>query len=304
VGYFLQLIQNIAWFFGTIVKFKTNVPFANDFLSFFDIKSEMKMGSLPVEKRSDRRFEISLDHVTFRYPDSNKEALRDVSLKIRTGERLAVVGMNGSGKTTLIKLLCRLYDPTGGKIVMNDFDIKNYDYDEYQGLFSLTFQDFHLFPFTIGQNVAAGKAYQPERCEEILRSVDFGKRLDELPAGLETHLYKDFDSDGVEISGGEGQKIALARAVYHDTPFIILDEPTAALDPSSEAKIYKSFDQITGGKTTIYISHRLSSCRFCDRIAVLDEGKLVQLGTHEELLADTEGKYAELWNAQAQYYKE
>jgi len=240
--------------------------------------------------------------VSFRYPKSENFVLKEVSLTLREGDSLSIVGVNGAGKTTFIKLLCRLYDPTEGVILLNGIDIRKYRYDDYLALFSVVFQDFKLLSQPLGKNGAASEDYDRARAEDCLRRAGFGERLDQLPQGLDTWLYRDFDENGVEISGGEAQKIALARALYKDAPFIILDEPTAALDPIAEAEIYSRFDEIVGDKTAIYISHRLSSCRFCDKIAVFDQGEIVQVGTHEELLADPKGKYYELWNAQAQYY--
>lgn len=215
---------------------------------------------------------------------------------------MAVVGENGSGKTTFIKLLCRLYDPTEGVILLNGIDIKKYDYDEYMSIFSVVFQDFKLFSFSLGQNVAANTNYDESRVIECLTKSGFSDRLAKMPKGLQTCLYKNFDEEGVEISGGEAQKIALARALYKNAPFIILDEPTAALDPISEYEIYSNFNRIVGNKTAIYISHRLSSCRFCNDIAVFSNGSLIQRGSHDMLIQDENGKYHELWNAQAQYY--
>ena len=229
-------------------------------------------------------------------------ALHRVNIRFKVGQRLAVVGMNGSGKTTFIKLMCRLYDPTEGCIMLNGINIRKYDYDEYLSLFSVVFQDFKLFSFTIGQNIAAASAYDSEKALSCLEAAGLGDRAAEMPNGLETYLYRDFDNDGIEISGGEAQKLALARALYKDAPFIILDEPTASLDPISEYEIYSRFNDIAQDKTTVFISHRLASCRFCDRIAVFDCGSIVQSGTHDELLGDERGKYFELWNAQAQYY--
>ena len=245
---------------------------------------------------------VEFRDVSFRYPNTETYALRHVSLRFRIGERLAVVGMNGSGKTTFIKLLCRLYDPTEGVILLNGVDIRKYNYDEYLSIFSVVFQDFRLFSFSLGQNVAAGAEYDRERAVSCLREAGFGERLDRMPEGLETSLYQDFDKAGMEISGGEAQKIALARALYKNAPFIVLDEPTAALDPVSEYEVYRKFNEISGGRTAVYISHRLASCRFCDEILVFHEGQIVQHGAHEALLAESGGKYAELWNAQAQYY--
>ncbi|MCL1794762.1 MAG: ABC transporter ATP-binding protein/permease [Oscillospiraceae bacterium] len=268
-------------------------------LEYFGMKSEMQKGRIPVEKRRDREYEIEFKNVSFKYPGSETYALRNLSLKFKIGQRMAVVGRNGSGKTTMIKLLCRLYDPTEGVITLNGFDIRKYDYGEYMGIFSVVFQDFRLFSFTLGQNVAASAEYDVVRAAECLSMAGLG----EMPRGLETALYRDFDDGGVEISGGEAQKVALARALYKDAPFVVLDEPTAALDPVAESEVYSKFDEIAGGgKTAIYISHRLSSCRFCDDIAVFDKGELIQRGSHEALLADESGKYRELWLAQAQYY--
>ena len=276
-------------------------------MEYLNIEDVLYKGSLPVEKRffcedGDNDYEIEFRNVSFRYPGSEKYVLKNFSFKFRTGERLAVVGMNGSGKTTFIKLLCRLYDPTEGEILLNGIDIRKYDYREYMTIFSVVFQDFKIYAFSIAQNVAASLDYDKAKVENCLVKAGFGERLAALSAGAETYLYKNFDKEGVEISGGEAQKIALARALYKDAPFIILDEPTAALDPVAEFEIYSRFNEIIGKKTAIYISHRLSSCRFCDDIAVFHDGCLVQRGSHEELSADREGKYYELWQAQARYY--
>ena len=213
-------------------------------------------------------------------------------------------GFLGAGKTTFIKLLCRLYDPQEGQILLNGIDIRKYRYDDYMNIFSVVFQDFQLICQPLGANVAGCKNYDRERAQKALADAGFGERLASLEKGLDTFLYKDLSENGIDISGGEAQKIAIARALYKDAPFIILDEPTAALDPIAEAEIYGKFDEITGDKTAIYISHRLSSCKFCDEIAVFHEGAVIQHGTHAALVADEHGKYYELWNAQAQYYTE
>ncbi len=304
VGYLSKMITYINMILRLGPAIKENEPFLKDYLDYFDIENEMYQGSLTVEKRSDKKFDISFKNVSFRYAGTDAYALKNISIDLKVGEKLAVVGQNGSGKTTFIKLLCRLYDPTKGEIYMNDFNIRKYDYREYLNLFSVVFQDYKLLSMSLGNNVSSEETYDAPKAERLLREIGFGERFDTMPKGLETSLYKDFDEEGINISGGEAQKIALARALYKDAPFIILDEPTAALDPISEAEIYSKFDEIVGDKTAIYISHRLSSCRFCDKIAVFDKGEIVQVGTHEELLADKNGKYYELWNAQAQYYTE
>lgn len=269
---------------------------------YLDIPNHMYQGSLTVEKREDNEYYIEFRNVSFKYPRTENYVLRNVNLKFKIGEKLAVVGMNGSGKTTFIKLLCRLYDPTEGEILLNNVDIRKYDYKEYMSIFSVVFQDFKLFSFGLGQNVAASFDYNEELAKKCLEKAGFYDRLQKMNKGLETSIYKGLDEEGVEISGGEAQKIALARALYKNAPFIILDEPTAALDPIAEYEVYSKFNEIVQYKTAIYISHRLSSCRFCDVIAVFDDGQIVQRGVHDKLLQDTHGKYYELWKAQAQYY--
>lgn len=304
VGYLGRLIKNICSLFNQWGRAKHNEPYLKQYLDYFDIENDMYQGSLAVEKRSDKKFDIEFKNVNFRYAGADTYALKNINLTLKVGERLAVVGMNGSGKTTFIKLLCRLYDPTEGEILMNDFNIRKYDYRQYLDIFSVVFQDYSLLGLPLGSNVASAEHWDTEKAEQCLEEVGFGERYREMPKKLETPLYKNFDADGVNLSGGEAQKVALARALYKDAPFIILDEPTAALDPIAEAEIYAKFNDIVGDKTAIYISHRLSSCRFCDKIAVFDQGSIVQVGTHDELLADTSGKYYELWTALAQYYTE
>ncbi len=281
---------------------RANTSYLRRVFEFLDTPNPMHQDSMPVEKCQDRDYEIEFRNVSFRYPGSETYALKDVSLKFQVGKRLAVVGMNGSGKTTFIKLLCRLYDPTEGEILLNGIDIRKYNYLDYLSIFSVVFQDFHLFSYQLGQNVAGRVDYDPERAQSCLDKAGFGQRLSRLPDGLDTYLYKNFVLEGVDISGGEAQKIALARTLYKNAPFIILDEPTAALDPIAEAEIYSKFNEIAGDKTAIYISHRLSSCRFCDEIVVFDQGHIVQQGSHDKLVEDKTGKYHELWYAQAQYY--
>ena len=289
-------------FVSTLGDMRNNAPFLELTFEFLDIPNNMYQGSLTVEKRNDRKYEVEFRNVSFKYPGSENYALRNVNMKFEIGKRLAVVGMNGSGKTTFIKLLCRLYDPTEGEILLNGIDIRKYNYAEYMNIFSVVFQDFKLFSLTLGENVASGSRIDREKVIDCLNKAGFSGRLAEMPNGIDTYLYTDYEKDGVNVSGGEAQKIAIARALYKDSPFIILDEPTAALDPIAEAEIYGKFDEIAGDKTAIYISHRLSSCKFCDEIAVFHEGAVIQQGTHASLVADESGKYYELWHAQAQYY--
>ena len=304
VGAITNLFSGISQLLETHGLVSTNAAFLKLCYEFLDIPNGMYRGSLTTEKRSDRQYQVEFRDVSFRYPGSDQWALRHVNMEFQVGKRLAIVGENGSGKTTFIKLLCRLYDPTEGQILLNGIDIRKYQYRDYMELFSVVFQDFRLFSQPLGANVAGSSTYDPIRARRALEDAGFDKRLSEMKDGLDTMLYKELSADGVEISGGEAQKIAIARSLYKNAPFIILDEPTAALDPIAEAEIYSKFNDISGDKTAVYISHRLSSCKFCDRIAVFHGGQVVQTGTHEELVEDPQGKYHELWYAQAQYYQQ
>ena len=304
IGAATAMVANVFALTDMIGTLKANTPYLEKTFAFLDIPNSMYQGSLTTEKRSDRRYEVEFKDVSFRYPGSDIWALRHVNMRFKVGKRLAIVGENGSGKTTFIKLLCRLYDPQEGQILLNGIDIRKYRYDDYMGIFSVVFQDFQLICQPLGNNVAGSMEYDRDRVKKALIDAGFADRLASMEKGLDTMLYKNLSEDGVEVSGGEAQKIAIARALYKDAPFIILDEPTAALDPIAEAEIYSKFDEIAGDKTAVYISHRLSSCKFCDEIAVFHEGAVVQQGSHAELLADRGGKYYALWNAQAQYYTE
>ena len=274
--------------------------YLSKYSNFMDLRNEKYDGTLPIEKRLDYDYELEFRNVSFHYPNNEQLVLKHISAKLRVGGKMAIVGKNGSGKSTFIKLLCRLYDPTEGEILLNGIDIRKYDYDEYRRLFGVVFQDFQLFSFPVAQNVAAAVEYDKKRVEDALEKAGILERVKSMPKGMDTLIYKQ-EEEGVEISGGEAQKIAIARALYKDAPVVILDEPTAALDPISELEIYQKFDEMVEEKTAIYISHRMSSCRFCENIVVFDEGNIVQQGGHEELVK-MEGLYAELWNAQAQYY--
>lgn len=287
---------------GNLGELRDNNRYLKETFAYLEMPNQMYKGTLAVEKRDDIDYEIEFRDVSFRYPRSEVWVLRHVNMKFKIGDKLAIVGENGSGKTTFIKLLCRLYDPTEGKILLNGIDITRYRYDEYMDLFSVAFQDYALFAFSIAQNVTASDRVDTARVQNCLNRVGLGEKIANLPKGIHTNIGREYENDGVDFSGGEQQKIALARALYKDAPFMILDEPTAALDPIAEAEIYARFNDIASDKTSVFISHRLSSCRFCDEIAVFHKGRLVQLGSHDELVADENGKYRELWNAQAQYY--
>ena len=292
--------ESISDNFGSLL---TKSQMWKQLYDFLDIPDEKYQGTIPTEKRDDNEYEFEFRHVWFKYPDSEDYTLKDINLKWRIGEKMALVGRNGCGKSTLVKLLCRLYDPTEGEITLNGIDIRKYKYEEYMELFSVVFQDSKLFSFSLAENVAANTDYDSERVKDCVVRSGLGERLKAMGNGIETCLYKDFDENGVEISGGEAQKLCLARAIYKGSPFIVLDEPTAALDPISEYDIYTKFNGIVGTRTAIYISHRLSSCRFCDEITVMDNGSIAERGSHDELLGK-DGVYKELWTAQAEYYKD
>ncbi|MDR0963316.1 MAG: ABC transporter ATP-binding protein/permease [Clostridium sp.] len=293
-------ISGLLSFFGSM---RNNETFLEQAMTFLDVPHSMHQGSLSVDCSMGTAHEIVFQNVSFQYGVSELYAIKNLSMTFKTGHRLAIVGENGSGKTTFIKLLCRMYDPIEGVILLDGKDIRDYDYARYIAMVSVVFQDFRLLAYTLGQNVSASATYDEVKATQCLEKVGFGKRLRSLEKGLETYLYKGYDESGVEISGGEAQKIALARALYKDSPILILDEPTAALDPMAEFELYSKMDEIAAGRTVVYISHRLSSCRFCDDILVFHEGEMIQRGDHDTLVADQQGKYSQLWNAQAQYYQ-
>ena len=276
--------------------------YMKDFLEMMKLESSHAAGTIPVEKRLDGEYDIEFRDVSFRYPGSQEMVLKHVSCRLTMKNKLALVGENGAGKTTFIKLLCRLYEPTEGSITLNGIDIRKYREEEYRELFGVVFQDFKLFAFPLWQNVAAGYGRNDEKLWDSLTRAGAADFVRGLPEGADTVLFKDKEG-GTDISGGEAQKLALARALYKDAPFVVLDEPTAALDPISEAQVYAGFHEMVKDKTSIYISHRMSSCRFCDDIIVFNDGRIVERGSHEELL-EKEGQYAVMWHAQAKYYVE
>ena len=297
----VQFTQAMAEFSNTMGHVKSVAQYAADYYEFISLEKRKYDGTIPVEKRRDNRFQVDFEHVSFKYPGSDEYVIKDLNLSFVIGEKMAIVGQNGSGKTTFIKLLCRLYDVTAGCIKVNGIDIRKYDYKEYCNLFAVVFQDFRIFAFALGENIAASENVEEEKVIDSLTKAGLGERIKKLSQGLETYVDKEFRENGVVFSGGEKQKMAIARAIYKNAPFVIMDEPTAALDPESECAVYAGFDKMVGDKTALYISHRLASCRFCEDILVFEQGQVVQRGTHEALV-DQEGLYKELWNAQAQYY--
>lgn len=298
-GSFMQIINGIMKMAVTFGKTAEMVPLVNYYFEIVNAKDDMTYGEKELDLSD--KFEIEFKNVSFKYPNTESYALQNINLKINNGEHLAVVGRNGSGKTTFIKLMCRLYDVTDGEILINGINIKEYSKESIIKLYSVVFQDFKIFSTTLAQNISTNEEYDKERLYDALDKANIKDRVLKMENKECTYLYKDLDKAGVEISGGEAQKLALARALYKDAPIVILDEPTAALDPIAEHEIYNRFNSFVENKTAIYISHRLSSCVFCDKIAVFDKSRLVESGTHQELLTAGE-KYFELWNAQAKYY--
>ncbi len=298
-GSFMQIINGIMMMANTFGKLQEIIPLAKRYFEILDTKDEMTYGNKVLDLSGE--FEIEFKNVSFKYPGAENYALQNVNLKIKNGEHLAVVGRNGSGKTTFIKLMCRLYDVTDGEILINGINIKDYTKDSIIKLYSVVFQDFKIFSVSLKDNICANSDFESDRFYACLENADIKERTERMPNKENTYLYKDLDENGIEISGGEAQKLALARALYKDAPIVVLDEPTAALDPIAEHEIYSRFNSFVENKTAIYISHRLSSCAFCNHIAVFDNAKLIEFGTHQTLI-NNNGKYADLWNAQAQYY--
>jgi len=312
IGIFTQMIESANALDSTINGLVWNVQdiirrcnYAYEYVLFMEYPEA-------IEKNTDKvqagLHMIEFRNVSFAYPGTDRKVLEDINITIEPGEKLSIVGLNGAGKTTFIKLLCRLYDPTSGQILMDGKDIREYDYQEYMKQFAPVFQDFQLLRFTIGENILHKDPRQrtdeeKEKVDEIIRLVGLEDMVGKLGKGIDTTLFKIFEEDGIEPSGGEQQKIAIARALNKDAPVIILDEPTAALDPIAEYEIYRHFHTLVGNKTALYISHRLSSCRFCDRIAVFADGRIAEYGSHDELVNIPDGIYAKMFEAQAQYYR-
>lgn len=295
---FYSSMQNMVWGFQDIIK-KSNYSY--EYVKFMNYPAAMVVGDRKL-KKSDKHT-IEFKNVCFSYPSSNVRVLDNVYITISAGEHLSVVGLNGAGKTTFIKLLCRLYDVDSGDILLDGINIKKFEYDEYMNTIAVVFQDFKLLSFSAKKNIVLDKDEKDENVNKLLELVGLGEKMKSLPKGIDTPIFKQFEKEGIEMSGGEQQKLAIARALYKNSPIVILDEPTAALDPIAEYEIYRQFETLVGGKTAIYISHRLSSCKFCDRIAVFSEGTIKELGTHDELVIMPNGVYAEMFEAQAQYYK-
>ena len=330
---FHQSLRAIVW---NVQDLYRKLSYANEFVIFMEYPNAIHHGELLPQ--TGREHTIEFRNVSFTYPGSDICVLRNINITLHAGEHISIVGLNGAGKTTFIKLLCRLYDPTEGQILLDGTDIRELVYEEYVKLLAVVFQDFELFAFTARENVtlteshakagdvlaneeklekeykerftkkkrlvdAETGSYDNARFNHVIEQVGLTETLSELKYGADTFVMKGFDEEGCELSGGQKQKLAIARALYKDAPIVILDEPTAALDPLAEYEIYNQFNALVGGKTAIYISHRLSSCRFCDIIYVFVNGEIREHGTHDELVSVDNGYYAEMFAAQAQYYR-
>lgn len=302
VGAFTDMVGSIIGQFASINSISLIICDLRDFLDFPEKFNRFSLPSDVLIKARNNPT-IDIDRVSFTYPEADKKTIDEFTYRINKGEKIAIVGLNGAGKTTLIKMICGLYTPKDGTIRVNDIDIRDYNIEEYYKLFSVVFQDHNLMPVTIAEIVAStsSELLNRDRVVECLKEADLYEKIHSLKNGIDTLLNRQINVDGIELSGGEYQKLLLARAIYKDSPIIILDEPAAALDPVAENKLYLKYNSLFKDKTVIFISHRLSSTRFCNRILLLQDGQLLEEGTHKELL-DLNGKYAELFNVQKKYY--
>ena len=338
INNFLNLLRDAFAYIYLIIMFSKNAITVGDFTMYFSaitslsgtltglsekiteltkydlkIKDIRKTEKMPSSRNRGKgisapkeNIEIEFRNVSFRYPNAENDTIKNISFKIKAGEKLALVGVNGAGKTTIVKLLCGLYLPTEGEILLNSHPINDYNIYEYYSLFSAVFQDISLMPYSIAENIAATTEKDEIDFEMVKNSIEIAglkERIDALPLGVDTHFNKNINEDAVDFSGGEKQKLALARAIYLDRPMLILDEPTAALDPIAENEMYMKFNEISRGQTAMFISHRLASTRFCDRIIHLENGEIIENGTHDELIA-ANGKYAMMYGLQSKYYSD
>ena len=306
VGYLEVIINNLSSMLYAWNSRNASLATVQQYITLMQTEDETGLNSEKTDEIASaapaEKLTLEFKHVYFKYPEDQEDILKDLNFKITTGEKIAIVGPNGSGKTTMIKLLLRLYEPSKGQILLNGQDIRQLDLTKYQRIFGTVFQDFTLFAWSIKDNILMGAPFDQTKMRRILSQVELSDRINQLPQGLETSISQELDEDGVELSGGERQKIAIARALYRDSPVVVLDEPTAALDPVAEANIFSKFNELTAGKTAIFISHRMSSTQFSDRILVLNDGKIVERGTHAELL-NQKGLYQQLYHEQAKYFQ-
>ena len=311
VGDFSMYLTAAGTFSGLVTGISTNYSYLmiqtawylKEYRHCLDVAEKLKAeGNTHID--IPENVEIEFRDVSFKYPKTDRMILEHVNITIGKGETLSIVGVNGAGKTTFVKLLCRFYEPTSGEIFVNGIPAKDIPLNEYYGLLGVVFQDFSLFSFTVRENIAMNTECDDERLRDAVRKCGLDGRMETLPHGVDTYIWKMFDRDGIELSGGEGQKIAIARAVYRGAPIVIFDEPTSALDPIAEYDIYRNFHDLAENRTAIYISHRLSSTRFTDKTAVFANGTIAEYGTHAELMEIENGIYKDMFSMQAKYYKE
>lgn len=308
IGSFLLYINAIKELFNTIGEIFDNVlelssasEYYEDYSDFMNIKETMRVNSKNISINSSKINTIEFRNVSFAYPNKDECTLKNINLKINQGDKLAFLGENGSGKSTLIKLLLRLYDPTEGTILLNGIDIKDYDYDEYLKLFSTVFQDFKIFAYTIKENICFDSSGNKDKLSKIIEDIDMKELIKNSPKGLDTYITKEFSEEGVDLSLGQKQKLAIARALYKNGEIIVLDEPTASLDPIQENKIYNHINKFSNNKTSVFISHRMGSTNFCNKIIVLRDGEVCEMGTHNELM-ELKNEYYTMFKNQAKYY--
>lgn len=308
-------VSDFIFYFGIITGFSNWIVSLVQSLSFLErysnecgrfrefVEEDTDKSENETKKAPEKVDEIEFKNVSFTYPGADAPTLKNISFKIQKGENIAIVGENGAGKTTLIKLLCGLYAPGDGEIRINGENTADYKKDEYFDLFSPVFQDYSFLPLSIAQNVAAKTQYDKNKVAAALKDAGIYDKIQSFENGMETKLIKEVNSNAQDLSGGEKQKLLLAKAIYKNAPVLILDEPTAALDPIAENELYLKYNELTNGKISFFISHRLSSTRFCDRIFFLSGGKIAECGTHEELMA-ARGGYYRMYRLQSYYYKE
>jgi len=296
---FSNLITSFGQSVIILIQF---MSWLDPYMEFMALAEETKQtGKIPFTGEIET---VEFKNVTFTYPKAEKPVLQDISFKIHKGEKISIVGLNGAGKSTLVKLICRMYQADSGKILVNGKNIYDYEYLSYMNTISAVFQDYRLFNFTIAENISCQeKDANQDEIHRLINEVGLQEKIKELPNGIESRFGKDYDEDGIEMSGGQGQKIAIARALYKKATMVILDEPASALDPIAEAEIYEKFNSLVEDKTAIYISHRMSSSVFCDRILIIDGGTVADFDTHENLMKKTESLYYKLFQSQAENYR-
>ncbi|MCR5837671.1 MAG: ABC transporter ATP-binding protein/permease [Lachnospiraceae bacterium] len=282
----------------------------DDYRTFMDIENVYEtdnsdVGKTKIKISDKKKYKIEFKNVSFKYPESDRYVLKDINLTINQGDRIAIVGVNGAGKTTFVNLMMNLYEPTEGTILVNGIDVRDVDRCDYYKIFAPVFQNINMYAFPLAQNVSMNdlKSTNKEKVKEALERAGLQEKIDELSKGIDTEILKIIYDDGVDLSGGEKQKVSIARAIYKNAEIIVLDEPTAALDAIAENKIYENFDKLINDNTAIYISHRLSSTRFCDKILMFEDGRIIESGTHDQLMKQ-KGKYEEMFELQSKYYKD